>query len=82
MGRRQFEVCIPVYFLIFIDLVFRYSPQKTALADLVPSATSMDIETALNNANGNIDAAAQDLLGTVYIIILQYSRYFSSIFAA
>jgi hypothetical protein len=62
--KEKFEFCI--YFLNLIH--FRYSQQKTALADLVPSASSMDIETALNNANGNIEVAAQDLLGTVYYI--------------
>ena len=43
--------------------MFRSNEVKTALKDIIPTASEDDIDTALQNASGNADEAAQQLLG-------------------
>ena len=52
-----------VFCAILVSSTFSSYEVKKSLQDLVPLATSDQIDSALSSAGGDVDAAAQHLLG-------------------
>lgn len=59
----------PCTVLICTDILnfqCRTSERKSALLDLIPTATDDEVESALTEAYGDVDGAAQQLLGNYF----------------
>jgi hypothetical protein len=59
------EIRCAVACIVF--LCFRSYEIKDALHDLVPTASNDEIDSALSNACGNADEAAEQLLGQLHL---------------
>ena len=63
-----------LYYILIIFPVNSPSKSQQILLELVPGASEADISVALEKACGDVDEAAQTLLGSMFAFIIHSSQ--------